>query len=109
MWISCQTDGYLYLKIQYVDAKWNLDSKVLNFLHTESPQKGHAMYSSLSTIIRDWVIEHNFFPIMLDDVDYTLLIYVRIRSFHIRLNFMILISDVKSNLCSTYFGSAFRV
>lgn len=67
MWTSCQTEGYLCLTAHYVDAKWRLNSKVLNFIHIESPHTGYAMYSHIYALIRDWGIEHKNFSITLDN------------------------------------------
>ena len=37
LWTSCNMEGFVCLTAHYVDSKWNLQSKIINFQHMPPP------------------------------------------------------------------------
>ncbi|CAH1425181.1 unnamed protein product [Lactuca virosa] len=66
-WTSIVTDGYLSLTAHYVDSKWVLQKRILNFSEFPPPHSGVAIAEKLSGLIKSWGIERKLFSITLDN------------------------------------------
>nr|KAJ0185253.1 hypothetical protein LSAT_V11C900470400 [Lactuca sativa] len=66
-WTSIVTDGYLSLTAHYVDSKWVLQKRILNFSEFPPPHTGVAIAEKLSRLIKSWGIERKLFSITLDN------------------------------------------
>nr|KAJ0219000.1 hypothetical protein LSAT_V11C300104890 [Lactuca sativa] len=66
-WTSIVTDGYLSLTAHYVDSKWVLQKRILNFSEFPPPHTGVAIAEKLSSLIKSWGIERKLFSITLDN------------------------------------------
>nr|KAJ0194396.1 hypothetical protein LSAT_V11C800414680 [Lactuca sativa] len=49
------TDGYLSLTTYYVDSKWVLQKRILNFSEFPPPHTGVAIANKLSGLIKNWL------------------------------------------------------
>ncbi|KAH9616707.1 hypothetical protein KSS87_014111 [Heliosperma pusillum] len=67
VWTACTSRAYLTLTAHYVDNKWTLRSKVLNFVHFSPPHTGFRTFSLLLPLLQDWGIEKNIFTLTLDN------------------------------------------
>ncbi|XP_052622628.1 zinc finger BED domain-containing protein RICESLEEPER 2-like [Lactuca sativa] len=66
-WTSIVTDGYLSLTAHYVNSKWVLQKRILNFSEFPPPHIGVAIAEKLSGLIKSWGIERKLFSITLDN------------------------------------------
>ncbi|KAK9671711.1 hypothetical protein RND81_12G049600 [Saponaria officinalis] len=67
VWTACTSRAYLTLTAHYVDDKWILRSKVLNFVHFPPPHTGFRIFSLLLPLIQGWGIEKKTFTLTLDN------------------------------------------
>ena len=67
LWTSCNTEGFICLTAHYVDSKWNLQSKIINFQHMPPPLTGFKLCKQVFAFLHDWGIEKKIFSITLDN------------------------------------------
>ena len=67
LWTSCNTEGFICLTAHYVDSKWNLQSKIINFQHMPPPHTGFELCKKVFAFLHDWGIEKKIFTITLDN------------------------------------------
>ncbi|KAH1110998.1 hypothetical protein GYH30_009682 [Glycine max] len=67
VWTSCTFEGYISLTAHYVDANWELNSKMLNFSHFPPPHLGREMAKVIYGFLEEWGIEKKIFSLTLDN------------------------------------------
>ena len=67
VWQSCTTEGYISLTAHFVDDKWNLHSRVLNFSHFPPPHSGVFLADKMFNFLKEWGIEKKIFSITVDN------------------------------------------
>ena len=67
LWTNCNTEGFICLTAHYVDSKWNLQSKIINFQHMPPPHTGFELCKKVFAFLNDWGIEKKIFSITLDN------------------------------------------
>ena len=43
MWTSNKTLGYMAITAHYIDSKWNLQKRIINFVNVDPPHTGAAL------------------------------------------------------------------
>ncbi|KAL2906112.1 Zinc finger BED domain-containing protein RICESLEEPER 2 [Bienertia sinuspersici] len=66
-WMSITTNGYISLIAHFVDNKWNLQKRILNFSFMPPPHTGVAMAEKIYSLLKDWGIEKKIESITLDN------------------------------------------
>ncbi|KAL4579265.1 hypothetical protein LXL04_015403 [Taraxacum kok-saghyz] len=68
MWKSTnQKIEYMVLTDHFVDSYWNLQKRVLSFVHLPPPHRGLEIYDNLYKCLKDWGIENKIFTISVDN------------------------------------------
>uniref|UniRef100_A0A0R0KFT3 HAT C-terminal dimerisation domain-containing protein n=1 Tax=Glycine max TaxID=3847 RepID=A0A0R0KFT3_SOYBN len=67
LWTSCNMEGFVCLTAHYVDSKWNLQSKIINFQHMPPPHTSFELCQKVFAFLHDWGIEKKIFSITLDN------------------------------------------
>jgi len=60
LWTSLTGEGYIALTAHYVDTKWKLCSKIMNFCHFPPPHIGFELSKKINGFLHDWgyVLRH---------------------------------------------------
>ncbi|KNA13143.1 hypothetical protein SOVF_119460 [Spinacia oleracea] len=66
-WSSITTDGYISLTAHYLDARWSLQKRILNFSFMPPPHTGVAMVEKIYNLLKDWGIEKKVMSMTLDN------------------------------------------
>jgi len=53
LWTSCVGHGFLSLTAHYIDANWNLHSKILNFIHMPPPHNANALHDKIHDLLKE--------------------------------------------------------
>ncbi|XP_061359775.1 zinc finger BED domain-containing protein RICESLEEPER 2-like [Gastrolobium bilobum] len=67
LWTAVNGNGYICLTAHYVDTKWKLNNKILNFCHVPPPHTGFELSQQILDMLKDWEIEKKIFSITLDN------------------------------------------
>ncbi|XP_061373378.1 zinc finger BED domain-containing protein RICESLEEPER 3-like [Gastrolobium bilobum] len=67
LWKTVNGNGYICLTAHYVDTKWRLNSKILNFCQMPPPHTGFELSQKILDMLKDWEIEKKIFSITLDN------------------------------------------
>lgn len=68
LWQStCGKYGWLTLTSHYVDTKWKLQSKVLNFRHFPPPHNAFEIYKVVHDLLREWGLDRKVFTLTVDN------------------------------------------
>jgi hypothetical protein len=57
MWTSNQNKGYMCVTVHWVDDDWEIQKRIINFLHVPSRHSGENMSLILSSCLLKWFIE----------------------------------------------------
>lgn len=69
LWSSCNNRGYLTLTAHYVDNRWTLRSKVLNFRYCPPPHSGVDIYEFVLNLIKEWNLQGKAFTMTVDNAE----------------------------------------
>lgn len=61
---------YMVITGHFIDANWNLQKRVLNFIHLPPPRRGVDIADGIYTRLKDWDIENKIFSISVDNAAY---------------------------------------
>ncbi|XP_050901621.1 zinc finger BED domain-containing protein RICESLEEPER 2-like [Lathyrus oleraceus] len=67
LWTLINIEGYITLNAHYVDKKWKLNSKILNFCLTPPPHTDFELCKRIYEFLTNWGIEKKVFTITLDN------------------------------------------
>ncbi|XP_058750882.1 zinc finger BED domain-containing protein DAYSLEEPER-like [Vicia villosa] len=67
LWSAINTDEYMVLTAHFVNRNWELEKKVLSFLHCPPPHSGFNLAEKLISLLKEWGIEKKVFTITLDN------------------------------------------
>jgi len=59
--------GFLSLMDHYINANWNLHSKILNFIHMPPPHNANTFHDKIHDLLKEWKIHKKIFTITLDN------------------------------------------
>ena len=66
-WTSLNTDGFISLTAHYIDAKWVLHKRVLNFSFMPPPHNGVALAEKLLLLLKDWGVDKKVMSLTVDN------------------------------------------
>ena len=58
---------FLSLTAHYIDANWNLHSKILNFIHMPPPHNANALHDKIHDLLKEWKIHKKILTFTLDN------------------------------------------
>lgn len=67
LWSAINTNQYMVLTAHFVNRNWELEKKVLSFIHCPPPHNGFNLAEKLISLLKEWGIEKNIFTITLDN------------------------------------------
>ncbi|CAO2180508.1 unnamed protein product [Urochloa humidicola] len=67
LWTTSQTLGYVSLAGQFIDSKWKVNRRMLNFMMVSSPHSENALSEAISLSLSDWNMKDRLFTITLDN------------------------------------------
>jgi hypothetical protein len=67
MWTSNQNKGYMCVTVHWVDDDWEIQKRIINFLHVPGRHSGENMSLILSSCLLKWFIEKKMFSLTLDN------------------------------------------
>lgn len=67
VWTTSTTEGYICLTAHFVDEKWKLVTKILNFCRMKPPHTGSELEAVIYDCLRHWGIDKKLFSITLDN------------------------------------------
>ncbi|XP_031106193.1 zinc finger BED domain-containing protein RICESLEEPER 2-like [Ipomoea triloba] len=71
MWKSShQVVEYMVVTGHFVDASWNLQKRVLNFVKVPPPRRGTDIANAIFKCLRGWGIENKIFSVTVDNASY---------------------------------------
>ncbi|XP_019163589.1 PREDICTED: zinc finger BED domain-containing protein RICESLEEPER 2-like [Ipomoea nil] len=71
MWKSShQVVEYMVVTGYFVDASWNLQKRVLNFVKVPPPRRGTDIANAIFKCLRGWGIENKIFSVTVDNASY---------------------------------------
>ncbi|XP_059289836.1 zinc finger BED domain-containing protein RICESLEEPER 2-like [Lycium ferocissimum] len=66
-WTSSNSEGYICLTAQFVDANWRLVCTILNFCRMYPPHTGVELVDTIYDCLKEWGIDKKVFSITLDN------------------------------------------
>ncbi|KAL2921565.1 Zinc finger BED domain-containing protein RICESLEEPER 1 [Bienertia sinuspersici] len=66
-WTSITTDGYISLTAHFVDNRWCLQKRILNFHFIPPPHTGVHLSDQVFTMLKEWGIQKKVLSITLDN------------------------------------------
>ncbi|XP_042973044.1 zinc finger BED domain-containing protein RICESLEEPER 2-like [Carya illinoinensis] len=67
LWTSITTDGYTCITAHFLDKKWVLQKRVLNFSFMPPPHNGISLSEKNFNLLCEWGIQHKIFALTLDN------------------------------------------
>ncbi|KAG2680595.1 hypothetical protein I3760_11G105700 [Carya illinoinensis] len=67
LWTSITTDGYMCITAHFLDKKWVLQKRVLNFSFMPPPHNGISLSEKIYNLLCEWGIQHKIFVLTLDN------------------------------------------
>lgn len=67
LWSAINTNQYMVLTAHFVNRNWELEKKVLSFIHCPPPHNGFKLAEKLISLLKEWGIEKKIFTITLDN------------------------------------------
>jgi hypothetical protein len=67
IWTSIQNKGYMCVTVHWVDDDWQIQKRIINFLHAPGRHSGENMSLILSSCLLKWFIEKKMFSLTLDN------------------------------------------
>lgn len=67
LWTSNQELGYICVTCHFVDNKWNLHKRIINFAHVETPHNATNLLNVMLKTMEDWGIDDKICSITLDN------------------------------------------
>jgi hypothetical protein len=64
---SASSRTFVSLTAHYMDDRWNLITKLLNFCHLDSPHDNFELSRKVFGFLQDWGIEKNIFSITVNN------------------------------------------
>ncbi|KAG2688933.1 hypothetical protein I3760_09G116200 [Carya illinoinensis] len=67
LWTSLSTDGYMCVTAHFLDKKWDLKKRVLNFSFMPPPHNGISLSEKIYNLLCEWGIQDKIFALTLDN------------------------------------------
>ncbi|KAG2702548.1 hypothetical protein I3760_06G095200 [Carya illinoinensis] len=67
LWTSITTDGYMCITAHFLDKKWVLQKRVLNFSFMPPPHNSISLSEKIYNSLYEWGIQHKIFALTLDN------------------------------------------
>lgn len=67
MWTSNQNKGYMCVTVHWVDDNWNIQKRIIKFMHVEGRHTGANLSQAFTETIFRWFIEKKMFSLTLDN------------------------------------------
>jgi hypothetical protein len=67
MWTSNQNKGYMCVTVHWVDDNWNIQKRIIKFMHVEGRHTGANLSQAFTESVFKWFIEKKMFSLTLDN------------------------------------------